>query len=679
MTDTNQPNNTSKENSAKTKTYKEGGLIRWSAVIPFFVIVGLCALYFTLFFDAHMKAGLEWAGYKALGSEVNIAKFESSFLKGNVAITGLEITSAEKPDFNSIELGSIRYDVNWDALLRLKFVVEEMAVENIQFMSKRKYRGKVAPPPPPSEEKPGLASEVKDKAISKIDAKGKGNLLGDLSAFMQTGDYKAQLANIESTLKSKQMANDLKAKWTNKQTEWDTKVKALPKESDFKAYKTKFDAIKVKDFKSVDEFNASVKQFNALKAEVDASLKLVNDTKNDFNTDLTNIKTDYKALDEQIKTDIASIKDRLKIPKIDAKQIATSIFMDYLTPYLRKLDKINELAEKYLPPKYSKMVNEKLDSKTILSGKKKAKPVAKEEDDTIQPHPRAEGVTYEFPVTNGYPLFWIQNIKVSSKSNAQTDFGDISGVITNIVSNQRQIGKQTEMHIAGDFKSKSIQGLKVDAYLNNLKDDPAAGVDFAVASYPLPALELVKNKDGMIAMGQTALAIQARAATVGFKTYDVGLTNVFNNVKFEVGANQEVVEELLKNTFAQVTDFDLKAQVKGEFSNLDVDVESSLGRKLEDALSASIKAKVDELNKEIKAKIDAEIGKVKGEIEKQISTLTKGYVGSANEAQAKLDAQKNIADEKIAQAKKDLENKAKGQAQDAGKKALDALKKKLKF
>ena len=85
------------------------------------------------------------------------------------------------------------------------------------------------------------------------------------------------------------------------------------------------------------------------------------------------------------------------------------------------------------------------------------------------------------------------------------------------------------------------------------------------------------------------------------------------------------------------------------------------------------------MNKEIKAKIDAEIGKVKGEIEKQISTLTKGYVGNANEAQAKLDAQKNIADEKIAQAKKDLENKAKGQAQDAGKKALDALKKKLKF
>lgn len=674
MTDTTQ----TQKDSQKPKAYKEGGLIRWSAVIPFFIIVVLCALYFKLFFDSHMKAALEWGGYKALGTEVNIANFESSFVKGNVAISGLQITSAEQPDFNSIELGSIRFDVNWDALLRLKFVVEEMAVENIQFMSKRKYRGKVAPPPPPSNE-PSFVSQVKDKAIGKVDEQGKGNLLGDLSAFLQTGDYKAQLANIESQLKSKQLANDLKIKWDTKQKDWDTKLKTLPTEADFKAYKTKFESIKVKDFKTPQELDASVKQFNALKAEVEGKIKLVNDTKNEFNSDLSQIKKDYSSLDEQIKADIASVKDHMKIPKLDSKQIAKSIFMDYLNPYIRKLDKINELAEKYLPPKYSKMVNENLDSKKLLAGGKKKKEVKPEEDDTIQPHPRAEGVTYEFPVKNGYPLFWIQTIKVSSKSNAQVDYGDIAGVIKDIVSNQRQIGKQTEMHLAGDFKSKNIHGMKVDAYLNNLKEEPSAGMDFAVASYPLQAISLMKNNDGMIAMPSASINIAAKAATEGFKSYNIGLVNTFNNVTFDLSAKEKVVEEILKNAFAQLNSFDLKAEAKGSLSSLDVDVSSSLGEKLQDALSASVKQKIDDLNKEIKLKINNEIGKVKGEIEKQIASLTKGYVGSVNEAQTKLDAQKNIADEKIAQAKKDLENKAKSQVQDQSKKALDALKKKLKF
>lgn len=665
--------------SQTPKTYKEGGLIRWSAVIPFFIVVTLCATYFKLFFDSHMKTGLEWVGYKALGTEVNIADFDTSFVKGNVAITGLQITSAEQPDFNSLELGSIRFDVNWDALLRLKFVIEEMAVENVQFMSKRKYRGKVAPPPPPSHE-PSIVSEVKDKAIGKVDEQGQGNLLGDLSAFLQTGDYKTQLANIESQLKSKQMANDLKAKWETKQKDWDAKIKTLPTDADFKAYKTKFEAIKVKDFKTPQELDASVQQFNALKAEVEGKLKLVNETKNEFNADLAAIKTDHKNLDDQIKADVASIKDHMKIPKLDSKQIAKSIFMDYLNPYIAKLDKINKLAEKYLPPKYSKMVNEKLDSKAILAGGgKKKKEVTKEEDDTIQPHPRDNGITYEFPVTNGYPLFWIQTIKVSSKSNAQVDFGDISGVIQNIVSNQRQIGKQTEMHIAGDFKSKNIHGLKVDAFLNNLKDEPVAGMDFAVASYPLQAISLMNNKDGTISMPSASINIAAKAATEGFKSYNIGLVNTFNNVKFDLTAKEKVVEEILRNAFSQLTSFDLKAEAKGSLASLDVDVTSSLGERLQDALSASVKQKIDDLNKEIKLKIDNEIGKIKGEIEKQISTLTKGYVGNANEAQAKLDAQKNIADEKIAQAKKDLENKAKNELQNKGKKAVDDLKKKFGF
>ncbi|MCM2353062.1 MAG: TIGR03545 family protein [Pseudobdellovibrio sp.] len=673
MTDTTQ-----KPNSQNPKVYKEGGLIRWSAVIPFFIIVVLCAVYFKLFFDSHMKSALEWGGYKALGTEVNIANFESSFVKGNVAISGLQITSAEQPDFNSIELGSIRFDVNWDALLRLKFVVEEMAVENVQFMSKRKYRGKVAPPPPPSNE-PSLVSQVKDKAIGKVDEKGQGNLLGDLSAFLQTGDYKAQLANIESQLKSKQMANDLKAKWETKQKDWDAKIKTLPTDADFKAYKTKFEAIKVKDFKTPQELDASVKQFNTLKAEVEGKLKLVNDTKDEFNADLTQIKKDYASLDEQIKADVASIKDHMKIPKLDSKQIAKSIFMDYLNPYIAKLDKINKLAEKYLPPKYSKMVNENLDSKKLLAGGKKKTEVKPEDDDTIQPHPRAEGVTYEFPVKNGYPLFWIQQVKVSSKSNEQADYGDISGVISNIVSNQRQIGKQTEMHLSGDFKSHNIHGMKVDAFLNNLKEEPAAGMDFAVASYPLKAISLMKNNDGTIAMPSASINIAAKAATEGFKSYNIGLVNTFNNVQFELSAKEKVVEEILKNTFAQLTTFDLTAEAKGSLSSLDVDVTSSLGDKLQDALSASVKQKIEDLNKEIKVKIDNEIGKVKSEIEKQISTLTKGYVGNANEAQAKLDAQKNVADQKIAQAKKDLENKAKKELEQKGKKAVDDLKKKFGF
>ncbi len=648
---------------------KNQGPIRWNAIVIFAVLVLLFGIYFKLFFDSHMKSFMEWAGYKALGTEVNISQLDTSFIDGKIAITKIQITSAEKPDFNSIELGSIRFGFSWDALLRLKFVVDEMAVESVQFMSKRAYAGKVAPPEPPAPNQPSLVSKLQNQALNKIEGKNKNNILGDFTSFLKTGDYKQQLNSIESQLESKQLAADLEKKWKQKQIDWDQRVKNLPKEKDFADFKKQFESIKSKDFKTPQELNESIKKFNELKKQADDKVKIVNDFKNDLKTDLKAIETDYKTLDDKIKSDISAIKDRLKIPKINAGDIAKSLFMDYLTPYISKLDNAKNLAIKYLPPKYSKMLTEN-----------KADKASKDEaSNDIQPHPRDNGVTYEFPVTTGYPLFWIKKISISSKSNSQADYGDIEGLITNVVSNQRQINKTTELNITGDFKSKNITGLKVYGLFNNLKEQPLVNFNFAVKNYPLQNIDLVNSPDGKISLPSSSMAINLETSTEGFKDYKIFLNNNFYNAQFVAEAQDKNVNELIKGVFSQITEFDLSAKAQGELSSLNFDIESSLGRQLEKAFSATVQQKIDEINNEIKSKIDKEIGQFKAQFEKQIQQFTKGYSADAQGAESQLNNQKSAIDNKVDLAKKDLENKAKDKIKDQGKKALDDLKKKLKF
>ena len=658
-------NESPKENTSKKA--KQQGPIRWNAIITFGIIVLIFSLYFKLFFDSHMKSFMEWAGYKALGTEVNISQLNTSFIDGKMAITKIQITSAEKPDFNSIELGSIRFGFSWDALLRLKFVVDEMAVESIQFMSKRAYTGKVAPPEPPAPNQPSLVSQLQDQALNKIEGKNKNNILGDFTAFLKTGDYKQQLNSIESQLESKQLAADLEKKWKQKQIDWDQRVKNLPKEKDFADFKKQFESIKSKDFKTPQELNDSIKKFNELKKQADEKVKIVNDFKNDLKTDLKAIETDYKTLDDKIKSDINAIKDRLKIPKINAGDIAKSLFMDYLTPYISKLDNAKNLAVKYLPPKYSKMLTDSKQDK------------ASQETDDIQPHARDNGITYEFPVTTGYPLFWIKKISISSKSNSQADYGDIEGLITNVVSNQRQINKTTELNITGDFKSKNITGLKVYGLFNNLKEQPLVNFNFAVKNYPLQNIDLVNSPDGKISLPSSSMAINLETSTEGFKNYTIALNNNFYKAQFVAEAQDKNVNELVKSVFNQITEFDLSAKAQGELSSLNFDIESSLGRQLEKAFSATIQQKIDEINNEIKSKIDKEIGQFKAQFEKQIQQFTKGYSADAQGAESQLNNQKSAIDNKVDLAKKDLENKAKDKIKDQGKKALDDLKKKLKF
>jgi uncharacterized protein (TIGR03545 family) len=662
-TETSQKNN---KNATTQTPSKKSGIIRWSAILPITILFVLIFSYFHFFFDGHMKSLIEWGGFKAVGSEINIGKFESSFTKGRVEISKIELTNAEKPEFNSIEIASLKFDVNWDALLRMKIVIEEMATEGIQFSSRRARPGKVAPPPPPSNE-PSFTDQLQGKAVDKLAKDYDNNVLGDVAGFLKSGDINAQLKNIEGTLASKKLAEDMKSKWTAKQTEWDQKIKTLPTEKDLAGFKTRFEAIKYKDFKTPQELEAAVNQFNTLKADVDTKVKIVDATKTALTEDLKAVQTDSQNLEKQIKTDIDQIKTRFKIPKLDAGQFAKSLFMQYLTPYTQKLDRYKAMAQKYLPPKYSQM----------LDGKK-AK-ADKNDDDTIQPHPREKGVTYEFPVVKGYPLFWIQTIKLSSKSNTQADYGDIQGTIKNITSNQRQIGKATTLDVSGDFKSQNISGIKANALFNNMKEQPEVSFDIGINSYPLGQLELLKSADGTILIPKATSTLNIEGRTVGFKTYDLSLLNTFKNVNFETSAKEKIVDDILKQTFSTINDFDLKAKASGELTNLDMAISSSLGEKLQAAFSSLLQKKIDEVNAEIKTKIDGEIGKIKKDIDDQVNGLKTKFNGEINKAQSQLDVQKKLADDRIAQAKKDLENQAKNKLQQEGQKAVDDLKKKFGF
>lgn len=658
----------STEQFEKQKTKKPKGIIRWGAIIPFFIFCILCYVYFHFFFDSHAKSLIEWGGYKALGAEVNVSSFKSSFTQGKVEISKIELTSSEKPEFNALEIAHVGFDLNWDALLRMKFVVRDMGAEGLQFMSKRARAGKVAPPEPGKPDELSFTDQLKTKAMGHLDKKMENNILGDIAGFLKGGDVNQQLKNIESTLGSKKLADDLNQKWTQKKTEWDSTLKALPTQNDLNSFKSRFEGIKYKDFKNLQELESSVNQFNSLKKDIDHKVKVVETAKNNLNTDLQSVQSDYQNLNQQIKADVDSLKTRLKIPKLDAGQFAKSMFMDYLTPFTIKLDHYKKTAQKYLPPKYA----------LVLDGKKVAAQSEKD-DDSIQPLPREEGQVYEFPITTGYPLFWIQNVKISSKSNAQVDYGDIAGSIKNITSNQRQINKETTLDVKGDFKSQNVFGINLNAAFNNIKAVPEVRFALDVVKYFIHGIDLVNSGDGQINIPKSNNSIAIDGKTVGFKTYDISLRNEFKDVAFSVTAKDATVNEILKSTFAAIDNFDLKASAKGEIKSLDIDISSSLGQKLEQAFGALLQKKLDEVNAQIKAKIDEEVAKARKQVEDQVNALKNQVQGEVNKAQAQLDQQKKLIDDRIAQAKKDLENQAKNKLQDEAKKAAEDLKKKLGF
>ena len=662
--------------NSNQKPVKHQSIIRWNAIVPVALFALLVYLYTVFFFDLHMRKAIEWIGYKSLGTEVNVKEFKSSFLQGRVSIKNIELTNREQPEFNSLELADVRFDVNWSALLRVKFVIEEIAVEGVQFMSKRERPGKVAPPEPEDNE-PGFTQQLKQKALNKLEGENENNILGDTAQFLKTGKFDDQIQSMQSQIASRKLLEDMNAKWTAKRTEWNSKIKSLPTTQEITVLKDRLAKVKFKDFTSIQELDASVKEANSVIAELDSKNRQIQDLRSQFDGDLKGVDQDYKNIDLQIKKDIAGLKSRFKIPKIDVGSFAKALFMGYLTPLTEKVDRYRKIAQKYLPPKYAKMV----------SGEKSKK--EEDADNTIQAHPRSEGVTYEFPAKFGFPMFWIQKIKLSSKSNAQADYGDFNGLISNVTSNQNQTGLPTTANISGAFKKFEVQGIKLTALLNSIPTDAEVKFSFDVASYPLKTeMKLIESKDGSISIPQAAASFSSSGAIVGFKTYDFKLANVFDKVNFKVTAADQTINEILSSTLGKIGKFDLQASAKGELSNLDIDIRSSLAGDLERAFQGLLQAKINEANEKLQKAISGEVDKLKAQLNAQVNALKTQTEGEIKKVQSQLDEQKKLAESKVDQskkefddkankAKKDAEDQAKKKVEQEGSKQVDDIKKRL--
>lgn len=642
------------------KKPKRQGPIRWGAVIPFAIFILLVALYTRFFMDTHLRAAAAWGLTQALDVEVNIAKVETSFWNASLRVVGIEVTNAETPKLNSVSVGEIRFGMLWDALLRAKVVVNEAVIEQIEYGKPRARVGWVRPPEPPSVDdgKPSLveteAQKISDKALGKVEKEQGQNLFGDLAAVLGGSSAQVQLDKLESTLASKPMARDLEAKVKSKDVEWKTRFQSLPKESEFKALADRLQKVKTKDFKTPQELEASLREFDTIFKEADAKIKIVQQAGQDLDTDLKDLTAQARALEAQIKTDLKKLEAHFRIPSIDAASLTRSVFMDYLDPYLRKFKTYRDLATKYIPPNLQR----------------KGEP-----DPSMQPRPRAQGVSYEFGRPNAYPLFWIKRTAISSQAGASAYAGNIKGELLDLSSNQIVTGKPTILNIEGGFPAQEIEGLKTMLKVDNRGEKSRVDLDLAIASYGVSGRQLVQTPDVTMAFDKAKASLEVKSWLVGLKEFELKIDNRYREVGYAIAAKNADIEALLKNIFSGIPMVSIEGRLWGELPRLSTALTSNLGGELAKGLEREIKAKIAEAQAKIEKYIQDEVGKTKAQIDGEIAKLKSQLEGEIKKIQAQAEAQKAKAQAQADQAKKDAENQAQAAINNEKKKAEDEAKK----
>ncbi len=633
----------------KNKKKKSKGPIRWEAVIPATILTALVAAYFTLFFDGHVRRALEYVGTQVNGAEVNIGRLSTSFLKARLEIDNVQVTDKNKPERNLVQIGQIRFQMSWDALLRAKVLINEASILDIAALTKRAKPGYVVPPPPPSQG-PSLLQKAQDQVLSQTQKKLNKNFLGDIAAILGGVDPKEQLKNIQGELKSDARIKQLEQELKEKSAKWEQRIKELPQAQELKQYEARVKALKF-DINKPAEFAASVKEAEKIIKEVDQKVKLIEKTSKDVKGEANSYAQAFKELENMINEDIRDLQNRLGLPNVDGKEFSQQLFMGLIESKLVGVRKYVEVAREYMPPK------------------KSAEEKAEQKAERLVPRKRGEGTNYRFPITAGYPLFWLKKAEISSALGKSELSGDIKGQMTDLTSDPVYIQKPTLITLAGDFPDQKIHGLDAKITIDHTKEEARETMVVNIASFPVTDTRLSDSSDVRLALAE-ATGSTTMNAELADEKLRIDIKNSFNNLKYDLQAKNKMVHEIIDNILKGIPNVTLNAHVTGSFSSFDIRINSNLGDELAKGFQKQIQAKIEEAKAQLRKFVDQRIGserdKLKAEMDKTIGGLTKD-----------LDEKKAEADNAVKSAKNSIEgSKSKSQTkklEQEGKKLLKGI------
>ena len=638
----------------KPKKVKRKGPIRWEAIVPFAIFVAIVYFYFALFFDAHLRKGLEFGATYANGAEVDIADVDTSFWKASLQIKNIQVTDVEQPQKNKIQIGEVRWRMLWDALLRGKIAIAEASILEIGVGTPRAKPGYVLPKPPPGSQ--SATEKIREAAVDQLEKRIDGNVLGDIAAILGGTDPKEQLKNIEASIKSVVRVKELQDELKQKEQDWKQRLASLPASKDLKELETRLKSVKTKDFKTPQELQASLKELDTIFKDADAKVKLVESTGKALNGDVNVYQTALKGLDDMIRQDIDDLEAHLKIPKLDVKNMAMNLFGPMVLGRVKQAKGYMEKAREYLPPKKT--------------------PEEKAKYDPPKPRERIAGRNYKFGRPNSYPLFWLQKAELSSNPKNSEFSGDVKGTLKDLTNDPPVLGRPTTLTFNGDFPKQDMKGVFGEILVDHTTPNPLERVTLKVADFRLKGQTLVDSSDVQLAF------LDARAASeikVELQSENVDFTtqSEFSGIQYNIGAKNKLVQEILTNVVNSVPTVTLNGYLRGTWKDLDLSLNSNLGGELQKGFEKELQARIAEAKAKVKALIDEKIGAEKEKLMAQYKKIETQIKGEVAKHQGEINKFKSQVEDTKKKASKEQGKKLEGEA----KKGLDKLLKggKLKF
>ena len=611
-------------------------MFRWKGIILLLVLIGIFVILSLIFTDRWMENKIENLGSSVAGAKVEVDNLDFSFSALKFRWDRIQVTDRKNTMKNLVETGVCEFDMEFWPLLSKKVIIENFTIADFRTNTDRQTDGKIDLPAEKVSREPGFI----EKTASRLTDQVSSNAADQFSSYKQKVNVDSIMAllQIQSVPKISALQQDL----TQSYDTWSKNLSQLNYDNDFRKLDARLKAIDVNKIKTADEVQSALKSADQIKKSLDSLNKAIKTTRSNLTTDLSAARQRIGQVDDWIRSDYERAMALAKLPEINMQNIGKMVFGT------RLVNQVNQ----YL--------NYAATARTYANKFKSDKPEK-------QKPPRLKGQDIYFYNKNARPDFWIKNITLTGQTN---DGINLKGDVKNIVSDQRQIGKTTDIFISGN--KEAAASITFTGILNYLQDQPTEQFNLKYSGFSLANTQISESKLLPQKIQKGTGTVEANLALSGdqidgkIKFTGANLTFDFSNQAQAKNKFDEIIQSIVRS----INVIDLVAKIKGTKDDLSFSLNSNLDDLFVNKTREILSKEVEEAKNKLKARVDAEVQKHRQQLESLVKEKEMLVTAEVEKYEQSLNEQMNAVESKKKEIEKIL-GKEKGKLE---KKVKDLIK-----
>ena len=584
-------------------------LIRWKAVVALFAFAMLFALLWALFADRLIRQTTEEAASEALGAEVDIGRFRILETRSAVELGEFQLADPFDRGRNLLEFDSLRLKIAPAPLVDSKLVIEDATLTGIRFNVPRRT--------PAREYQRGLAQNVMS-AVQDFTRQFDVPLLSLLPV-----DTIQAIIGDPSQLKTVQAANAFKDRADSGRASIERGYSGLrlqPALDSAKALGDRLARVNARDLTAaraaVTDLRHGIDSLNKAKERVTA-------LERNARGQLDSLNAGLRGLDLARQQDYAFARSLLKLPSFSGPDLSRALFGAISIDRFQQALYWTSMARKYAPPG--------------LLPRQQAGPKRL----------RRSGTTVRFPIVGDLPGFLVRHAELALSAGGTRSrdvaFRMVAADLTNDPTlTRRPMTFNGRGSVGSEIPVQFQVGGAFDHTTSRMRDSASARVqaiplpDFHVPGLPFAAallrgaVGLDFRLDGEQIDGNWALSTK-------------GIT-----WRADSGRALNAKEALLARVLDGVTDLDVQARLGGTISAPTLAISSNLGDVMAGRMRAIVGEEAAKAEAKLRAQVDAEAAPRIAAARARVAELQAEVDERVKSAQAQLDAQKKVLQDRLA-------------------------------